>query len=120
VCEVFVGENAALEHVLTQHASKTSAALTSLYVSQAANSRYTSRVVTLGGAVSRLDLTLRFAGPGAESVLDGLYWATDEEHVEHHLRVEHCASHCTSNQKYKGVLDARARGPVRSGGRGAG
>lgn len=110
VSEIFIGENAAVSHVRVQHGTPNACALAQLLVSQAANSRYESRIVTFGGSLSRLDLRLRFEGAGAEAILDGLYTGAGDDHVEQHVLVEHAAPHCASQQKYKGILAERAQG----------
>ncbi len=103
VTEVVLGESAALEHVVVhegvdQHVAR-------LAVHQARGSSYRSRVLTFGGALVRLDLSVVLAGEGASAELDGLYHVTGTEHVDHHVRVIHRAPHCQSRQTYRGVLD---------------
>src|SRR5690606_27906469 len=76
-----------------------------LAVEQGRDSFYGSRVVTLGGALSRLDVDLYLRGEGAEAELDGVYHVDRREHVDHHLRVEHVAGHCSSHVRCRGLLD---------------
>lgn len=104
VSEVSLGAGATLEHVLVhdgldQHVARVA-------VHQAARSEYRSRVLTFGGALVRLDLSVLLAGEGANAELDGLYLVADRDHVDHQLRVIHRAPRCTSRQTYRGVLDA--------------
>jgi Fe-S cluster assembly protein SufD len=66
--------------------------------------------VTLGGELVRLTATARFAGPGADLRLDGLYLAGTEQHLEHRLFVDHAVPRCRSRVTYKGALSgAHAR-----------
>ncbi|MCM6776682.1 Fe-S cluster assembly protein SufD [Nocardia sp. CDC159] len=64
--------------------------------------RHTS--VTLGGDVVRLTGTVRYAGPGGDAELLGLYFADAGQHFEQRLLVDHAVPHCKSNVLYKGAL----------------
>ncbi len=66
--------------------------------------------MSLGAALSRLDLTVCFDAPGGDATLDGLFMADGSRHVDVHSRVEHNVPHCSSHQLYKGILDDTARG----------
>ncbi|AHH19218.1 FeS assembly protein SufB [Nocardia nova SH22a] len=60
--------------------------------------------VTLGGDLVRLTATVRYAGPGGDAELLGLYFADDGQHFEQRLLVDHSQPHCKSNVLYKGAL----------------
>ena len=61
-------------------------------------------VVTLGGDLVRLTPTVRYAGPGGDAELLGLYFADAGQHFEQRLLVDHSQPHCKSNVVYKGAL----------------
>ena len=61
-------------------------------------------VVPLGGDLVRVAPTVRFAGPGGDAELLGLYFADAGQHLEHRLFVEHGVPHCRSRVTYKGAL----------------
>ncbi|GAA2242071.1 Fe-S cluster assembly protein SufD [Streptomyces indiaensis] len=63
-----------------------------------------SVVVTFGGDVVRLHPRVRYAGPGGEAELFGLYFTDQGQHQEHRLLVDHNVPHCKSNVVYKGAL----------------
>ncbi|MDX3851542.1 Fe-S cluster assembly protein SufD [Streptomyces sp. AK02-01A] len=65
---------------------------------------FKSIVVTFGGDVVRLHPRVRYAGPGGEAELLGLYFTDRGQHQEHRLLVDHNAPHCKSNAAYKGAL----------------
>ena len=78
--------------------------------------------VTLGGEVVRMAANVRFAGPGGDAELLGLYFADDGQHLESRLLVDHAQPDCKSNVLYKGALQGdpdsdAARCPHRLGGR---
>lgn len=60
--------------------------------------------VTLGGDLVRLTGTVRYAGPGGDAELLGLYFADAGQHFEQRLLVDHAEPHCKSNVLYKGAL----------------
>src|SRR5579884_1868279 len=60
--------------------------------------------VTLGGDVVRMTATVRFAAPGGDAELLGLYFADDGQHLESRLLVDHAQPDCKSNVLYKGAL----------------
>lgn len=60
--------------------------------------------VTLGGEVVRMSANVRFAAPGGDAELLGLYFADDGQHLESRLLVDHAQPHCKSNVLYKGAL----------------
>ena len=60
--------------------------------------------VTLGGEVVRMSATVRYAAPGGDAELLGLYFADDGQHLESRLLVDHAQPNCRSNVLYKGAL----------------
>ncbi|AWW40197.1 Fe-S cluster assembly protein SufD [Streptomyces cadmiisoli] len=65
---------------------------------------FKSVVVTFGGDMVRLHPRVRYAGPGGEAELFGLYFTDAGQHQEHRLLVTHNTPHCKSNVVYKGAL----------------
>ena len=60
--------------------------------------------ITLGGDVVRMSAKVRFAAPGGDAELLGLYFADDGQHLESRLLVDHAQPDCKSNVLYKGAL----------------
>src|SRR5690606_37458395 len=87
VTEVALGAGASLEHVRVHRGAPDAYQLAHLAVHQAQGSAYTSRVVTLGGALTRLDLDVELTAPDARCQLDGVYHAGRGEHVDHYTRI---------------------------------
>ena len=107
VTEITIGEAARLEHARVVLGEERAFHLAYLAVRQERGSFYASRVVTLGGALSRLDLDVRLIGESAEAILEGVYHVDGTEHVDHQLSVEHAAPHTTSATRYRGLLDGK-------------
>ena len=102
VVEVYVGRDAKMSHVRVHE--NVGLQVGRVSVRQEADSRYRSTVVTLGGALLRFDVRCLLQGKGAKCVLDGAYLVEGEDHVDHHTLVEHQASHCRSEQTYRGII----------------
>ena len=64
--------------------------------------RHTS--VSLGGDLVRITPTIKYAGPGGDAEMLGLYFADAGQHFEHRLLVDHSQPHCKSNVVCTGAL----------------
>lgn len=105
VVELDLGRNAKVHHVRVHQ--NAGLQVGRVDVRQAADSGYRSTVVTLGGALLRFDVCCKLQGKGAECQLDGAYLVEGEDHVDHHTLVEHEASHCRSDQMYRGIASGK-------------
>ncbi len=108
--EIRVGENATVEHVKLQDESREAFHVALLQARQERASRFVSHSLSFGAHLARVDVEASLAGEGAECALNGLYVATDDQHVDHHTWIDHETPHGTSRELYKGVLGGSARG----------
>jgi Fe-S cluster assembly protein SufD len=60
--------------------------------------------VILGGELVRMSANVRFAAPGGDAELFGLYFADGGQHLESRLLIDHAHPDCKSNVLYKGAL----------------
>ena len=65
---------------------------------------YKHIAVSLGGEIVRVNANVRYAGPGGDATLLGVYFADAGQHLEHRSYVDHNAPHCKSASTYKGAL----------------
>ncbi len=65
---------------------------------------FTHTAVSLGGSVVRLAPSVRYAGPGGNAEVRGLFFADAGQHLEHRLFVDHAEPNCRSRVTYKGAL----------------
>jgi Fe-S cluster assembly protein SufD len=63
--------------------------------------------VSLGGDVVRMAPSVKYAGPGGNAELRGLYFADAGQHLEHRLLVDHNQPNCRSRVTYKGALQGK-------------
>ena len=110
VIEAYVGENASLDLYCLEETHYKNVRLSNVYIDQQANSRVNHNVITLHNGVTRNKLDLTFSGVGAECGCYGCVIADKEQHVDNNTLITHKASHCTSNELYKYVLDDKSTG----------
>jgi Fe-S cluster assembly protein SufD len=110
LAEVRVGPNARVEHVRVQREGSGTLHLAHGCARLDRDAHYTSRTVSLGAGLARLDLVAALEGEGAECFLDGLYVGSGAQHVDCRTIIDHRLPHGTSRELYKGVLSGRARG----------
>lgn len=107
--EVFVAEDAWVDHYKIQNKGKNSALTTSTYFSQKKNSFARSNIITLNGGFTKNIVEVSLNETGCESDINGLYLVDSNQHVDNQVIMNHHAPGCLSNQLYKGILDDRAR-----------
>jgi Fe-S cluster assembly protein SufD len=102
--ELIVGDGASLAVVSLQDWADDTVHLSHHHAQVGRDARITHTAVTLGGSVVRLAPSVRYAGPGGEAELRGLYFADAGQHLEHRLFVDHGERNCRSRVTYKGAL----------------
>ncbi|MEV0433237.1 MULTISPECIES: Fe-S cluster assembly protein SufD [Nocardia] len=109
--EFVLGDSAKLTVVAVQEWADDAVHVTAhhLKLGRDANLRHVS--ATLGGDLVRLSGTVRYAGPGGEAELFGLYFADAGQHFEQRLLVDHAEPNCKSNVLYKGALQGDPSSP---------
>ena len=110
VIEAYVGENASLNLYCLEETHYKNVRVSNVYVDQQANSRVNHNVITLHNGITRNKLDLTLSGEGAECECYGCVIADKEQHVDNNTLITHKATHCTSNELYKYVLDDKATG----------
>ncbi|RDI67259.1 Fe-S cluster assembly protein SufD [Nocardia pseudobrasiliensis] len=109
--EFVVGDSAKLTVVAVQDWADDAVHATAHHarLGRDATLRHTS--VTLGGDVVRLTGTVKYAGPGGDAELLGLYFADAGQHFEQRLLVDHAVPNCKSRVLYKGALQGNPAAP---------
>jgi Fe-S cluster assembly protein SufD len=85
--EISVGKRASLKHYRVQDESRSAYHLSSLYLSQQAQSRYQGVTLAFGGAWARTEYHTTFNQEGAVCELNGLYTVGDKQLTDFHLDV---------------------------------
>jgi Fe-S cluster assembly protein SufD len=108
--EIRAGENAQVDHVKLQLEGDGAIHLGHGNFHIGRNARVSSTLVSLGASTARHDIVALLDGPGAECAIDGLYVATDGQHVDCRTTVDHRQPHGSSRELFKGVLSGKSRG----------
>jgi len=110
VALVELAAGAALHQVKVQDEARDAIHFGQVRASLAADARYESFVLTLGGRLSRHDSFAAFAGEGAACGLFGAYLLRGEQEATNATFVDHAVPKCTTNEVFMGVVDERAHG----------
>jgi Fe-S cluster assembly protein SufD len=110
VIEAHVGENASLDLYCLEETHAKNVRVSNVYIDQQANSHVNHNVITLHNGITRNKLDLTLSGEGAECQCNGCVIADKQQHVDNNTLITHRATHCTSNELYKYVLDDEAVG----------
>jgi len=113
VTEVFAGPGAVLNHHKITLESPAAFHLGNFSGYESAGARISTIDFTFGGAIVRNDTMTSLEGESAWAELDGLYLASNNQHVDHYTTINHAQPHCDSREHYKGILADRSRGVFR-------
>ncbi len=102
--EIIVGDGANLTVVSLQRWDDDANHLAQHDALVGRDASYRHIAVTLGGGIVRMNAGVRYAGPGGEATLLGVYFADAGQHLEHRSFIDHNTPHCTSLVTYKGAL----------------
>ena len=102
--EIVVGEGADLTVVSVQQWADEAQHLSSHYATVGRDGSLKHIVVTLGGALVRLNPSIHLDHEGANGEALGAYFADAGQHLEHQVYMDHDAPHTRSRVNYKGAL----------------
>jgi len=108
VTEIFLDENAGLEHYKLQNLNNNSTLLNSTWFQQEAGSKLNTFAITLNGGLIRNYSNVKLNGRRADAHINGLYLMDKKQHIDNRVFVEHAVPDCTSNELFKGILDDEA------------
>jgi len=106
--EILLGDGAGLTLVSVQDWADDAVHLSHHQATLGKDARLQHTVVSLGGDVVRMAPAVRYAGPGGDAELLGVYFADAGQHLEHRLFVDHAQPDCRSRVDYKGALQGEA------------
>lgn len=108
VTEIYLDENAGIEHYKLQNLNNNSTLLNSTYFHQESGSVLNTFAITLNGGLIRNYSNVKLNGRGADANVNGLYLLDKKQHVDNRVFVEHAVPDCTSKELFKGILDDEA------------
>jgi Fe-S cluster assembly protein SufD len=110
VSEIHLANGAHLRYTKIQQEHSEAYHLAAQYVQLDQDSRFDAVHVDLGARLARNDLTVRLAGAGASTQLDGLFVVDGQRHVDNHTRLDHLEPQTTSVENYRGIINEQGRG----------
>ena len=109
VTEVSLAENAYIDLHKLQFESEKAFHFGGVYVEQKPYSVFAHHGFSFGGLLARNEIHSNLER-ASECALNGLYLASDRQHIDNHTRVHHLEPAAISRETYKGILDDKARG----------
>ncbi|MBC7384025.1 MAG: Fe-S cluster assembly protein SufD [Bacteroidia bacterium] len=104
VSEIFVDENAHVEHYKVQQQTNESYHTNYTQFFQQSNTSINQVTLTLDGKMVRNNLHFYMNGTNCNDLLYGLHISEKQNLVDNHTRVDHAQPNCFSDEKYKGIL----------------
>lgn len=102
--EIVLGDGADLTVVSVQQWSNDAKHLSSHYASVGRDASLKHIVVSLGGAVVRVNPSIHLNAEGGSIDALGAYFSTSGQHIEQQVYIDHDAPHTRSRVTYKGAL----------------
>jgi Fe-S cluster assembly protein SufD len=109
VIDVALAAGARLDLYRVQDEQEGATLLSRIDASLDRDSRLHAVAVDCGSGLVRHDFNVSLAGPGAEVELSGLYQPAPGAHLDNQTRIIHAAPHCRSRERFKGIVEARAK-----------
>jgi Fe-S cluster assembly protein SufD len=108
VTEIWLGENAQLNHTKVQWESKAAYHIGTTAIAQMRGSSYTINAIALGALLSRLNLNIRQVEEQTETHINGLAMIGDRQLADMHSCMSHDRAHGASRQLHKCIIGDRA------------
>ena len=103
--ELIARNGALVNYHLIQESGPDSVNIHNSNIYQSANSRVNTYTFSLNGRDLRNNLNILLNEEDCESHLYGLYFISNNDHIDNHTTVDHRKPHCYSNEYYKGIID---------------
>jgi Fe-S cluster assembly protein SufD len=110
VSEIVLHENSKVERIKIQIESDQAYHIAALQAVQERDSRFIDHNISLGGALTRNDISSKFNGENGFCELYGMYSGNHKQHIDNHTTIDHATPRCESHELYKGILDEDAEG----------
>ena len=108
VTEIYLDEGANLKHYKLQNLNNDTSLINSTFFYQEKDSNLSTFAISLNGGLIRNDIRVKLNGRGSHADVFGLYLMDKNQHVDNQVFIDHAQPDCTSNEKFKGILDDQA------------
>ncbi|MFN3360372.1 MAG: Fe-S cluster assembly protein SufD [Pseudanabaenaceae cyanobacterium] len=110
VTEIYVGEQAQLQHIVWQQQGRSAFHTKTTRVRQAKHSFYQIQTIDLGARLSRHNLHIQPQGEATTTIVQGLVSIAGEQLADTHSTILHSHPQGRSNQLHKCILRERSHG----------
>ena len=107
-CDIVVKENGSLELYRIQNLDNTTPLKTHIHIRQERDSHVHFVVISFNAGDLCNNIVVDIDGEGSETQVYGLYLLDRKQHVENYLKINHNVPHCTSDTRFKGIIDDEA------------
>ena len=108
VTEIFIDQDAHVEHYKMQNMNNNSGLMNHNYIVMQQGASLLSNAISLNGGNIRNHNEVRMLGEHCDTQMHGLYLMDKEQRIDNYVYVEHALPNCTSNELFKGILDDSA------------
>lgn len=108
VTEIFIGENASLDHYKLQNKNDNSTLINSMFFDLKRDARLSTNAITLNGGLIRNENYVTLNGENSEANVMGVYLVDKLQHVDNQVFIDHAYPNCFSNELFKGIVDDSA------------
>lgn len=116
VTDIAADRDAAIRHVKLQAEGAETIHIAATRARLGGGARFDSFAVSVGGRLSRNEISAVFDGEHGECRLGGAYLPRGRQHMDTTTLIDHARPECTSHEHYRGVIDADALFYLRSRG----
>jgi Fe-S cluster assembly protein SufD len=110
VTEVFLDDEAFLDHYKLQNINNNSTLVSTTVMHFERASQLDSHFLSFNGGLIRNNTLIDFQGTDGVANVYGLYLMDRRQHIDNQVFVDHAKPSCTSNEIFKGILDENASG----------
>ncbi|MBI4810010.1 MAG: Fe-S cluster assembly protein SufD [Ignavibacteriales bacterium] len=110
VTEIFVDEDATVNHTKLQTESYNAFHVGSMHVRQKSKSNFTSNSIMIGGSLVRNNVSSILDGEGIECTFNGLSLTAGHQLIDNHTTIDHAKPNCSSHELFKAILDGKSKG----------
>jgi len=103
--EIFVGENAIVEHYKLENTHARNVNIGALLVAQSAGSSFAANVITLFGGITHNCIDISLDGENARTQLCGIVTAAPCQQTSAVTSIRHNAPNCSSTEVFKYILE---------------
>ena len=110
VTNISMNQGSNIEHIILDDYAENTYHIANIYAELKRDSNFVSHNFSIGKKFARRDYNIELTETGTNCDLNGLYFASDDAHIDHHTTIEHMKNNCTSNEHYKGILGGKSVG----------